>query len=376
MLNFVFIDPIDWDYGVETPWQRPIGGSQSALCYLAVELAKRGHGVSLINRTTQPGVRLGVTHAPLTHIPVPVLQAADIYIVLNGCFLEAFEQIDRHSKPGTPHILWTQHAHDQPAVQLLTDPAVRDFWDGFVLISHWQQQCYERAFGVDKRRVQILHNAVAPHFQGLFDGPVAAAKAWPPVLCYTSTPYRGLDRLLLAFPQIRAAIPGTRLRVFSSMKVYFKGDEEADKDDPCRDFYDLCRRMEGVDYVGSVPQPELADALRHATALAYPNSYAETSCIAVMEAMAAGCEVVTSDLGALRETCAGFGHLVPALGHPGLHADQFARRMIEVLTEHRRDQAATEQRLAAQVAYANTETTWAHRARQWEDWVSAFIARR
>lgn len=374
MLNFVFIDPIDWDYDVESPWERPLGGSQSALCYLAIELAKLGHGVSLVNHTSRPGIRQGVTHANLNHIPMPILHTADIYVILNGCAWEYFEQIDPHSKPNTPHVLWTQHAHDQPAVQPLTDTKVRDFWDAYVLISNWQQQCYERAFGIDKSRIQILRNAVGPRFLGLFDGPIMAQKAWPPVFCYTSTPFRGLDRLLIAFKQIQAEIPEARLQVFSGMKVYFKGEQE--EDDPCRPLYELCRQMPGVEYHGSVPQPDLALALRRATALAYPNTYAETSCISVMEAMAAGCEVITSDLGALRETCAGFGHLLPPLGDGGQHADQFARRAIEVMAAYRRDPAATEQRLSAQVAYANTETTWAHRARQWEEWASAFLARR
>src|SRR5260221_9156776 len=193
MLNIVFVDPIDWDYDVESPSRRPLGGSKSALCYLAIELAKLGHGVSLINHTATPGVKQGVTHANLNHIPIPILKTADIYVVLNGCAWEIFAQIDAHSKPGVPHVLWTQHAHDQPAVQPLTDQKIRDFWDAYVLISNWQAQCYQRAFGIERDRVQILRNAIAPHFAELFQGPILAEKAWPPVFCYTSTPFRGLD---------------------------------------------------------------------------------------------------------------------------------------------------------------------------------------
>ena len=37
--------------------------------------------------------------------------------------------------------------------------------------------------------------------------------------------------------------------------------------------------MEGVEYVGSVSQVELAAALKGAMVLAYPNTFAETSCI-------------------------------------------------------------------------------------------------
>ena len=43
-MNIAFVDSIGWDYDVSTPYERPLGGSQSALAYLAVELARQGRG--------------------------------------------------------------------------------------------------------------------------------------------------------------------------------------------------------------------------------------------------------------------------------------------------------------------------------------------
>lgn len=83
-------------------------------------------------------------------------------------------------------------------------------------------------------------------------------------------------------------MPDARLEIYSSMAVY------NDFQDPFQPLYDVARTSPGVAYHGSVAQPALAQALRRATMLAYPNTFAETSCISVMEAMAAGCTFVTS----------------------------------------------------------------------------------
>jgi glycosyltransferase involved in cell wall biosynthesis len=247
---------------------------------------------------------------------------------------------------------------------------VHELWDHLVLVSEWQAKGYREVFGLDPARIEILGNAISPAFENLYPEPraVAEQKPWPPVLCYTSTPFRGLEVLLKAFPRIRAAIPGTRLRVFSSMSVYGVGAEQ----DPFAVLYDQCRQTEGVEYVGSVSQVALAEALRGATCLAYPNTFAEGFCIAVLEAMAAGCLVITSDLGALRDTTAGFGHLLVPHPDKDKHAELYAEFAVRVLKAFRASREAR-CRLGEQVVAVNRTGTWPVRAREWEAWLGALI---
>jgi glycosyltransferase involved in cell wall biosynthesis len=144
-------------------------------------------------------------------------------------------------------------------------------------------------------------------------------------------------------------------------------------DDPYSELYELCRSLPGAEYVGPVSQVELARAMVDVDVLAYPCTFAETSCIAAMEAMASGALIVTSDLGALGETTAGFGRLIGLNGdHTGMARD-YAAFISKELTEVARDPHTTALRLAEQRRHARENYTWARRAEEWTAWLRALV---
>src|SRR4051794_28664679 len=59
-LRIAFIDPCGLDYHAATVDERPLGGTQSAVCYLARALAARGHEVFLFTHLSRPGDYVGV----------------------------------------------------------------------------------------------------------------------------------------------------------------------------------------------------------------------------------------------------------------------------------------------------------------------------
>lgn len=371
-MRIAFVDFSGWAYTADTPYQRPLGGSQSALCYLAEALATQGCDVGLINGTQEPTRVRGVSAQAMDVAAGGWLQDCNAVVVLNGCSRAQGEELRKTAGSKPLLIYWTQHAHDQPASKALADPAMRALWDEFVLISDWQAECYRRDFGLPSDRVKVLRNAVGPTFARMF-GPqdkVTAGRATPPVLVYTSTPFRGLDVLIEAFPAIRAAIPGTTLQVFSSLSVYQVDGAR----DPYADLYARCRATEGVEYIGSRPQPELAGYLRRATALAYPNTFEETACIAAMEAMAAGCMVISAALGALPETTAGYGFLMTPTADRRLYAERFADFAVRALRLAAEQPEGIERHLTAQVRHVERAVTWPGRAREWRAWLAERLA--
>lgn len=356
-MKIAFIDSQELCYDVNTPFNEPLGGSHSALCYLTIALAERGHQVTLINNNPAPGMVRGVNGVALNSLTTDYfeVQKFDCLIALNSPF---YGSILKPVLPeNTQFILWVQHAHDQPAVKELIEPTQQRLWNKIVCISQWQKSCYEENFKIPENKIMVLRNAIAPVFEGLFDSieDLKSIKATPIQLVYTSTPFRGLHILLPLFSSLKQKNPQLMLKIFSSMRVY----QVEEKQDQFQALYDQCRFTAGIDYMGSISQKNLAQQLKYAHFLTYPNTFAETSCIAVAEAMAAGCYVVTSDLGALSETTAGFASLVPMEPE-----DSYAQRYLHQLTNDLADYTCEKQ--WEQIQYMNHSYTWSQRAEEWE----------
>jgi glycosyltransferase involved in cell wall biosynthesis len=352
------------DYTAETPYRQGLGGTESALAYLATQLAELGHAVQLLTNTSTPGTYRGVeclNHR--TALNTALLNAADIVVVSNE---SAGRELKEKFKATKPLVLWCQHADDQPAIAGLEYSRERKAWAGFAFVSQWQRDQFGGTFWLPPEKCRVMPNAVAPAFAALEPPEPWFAITAPPILVYTSAAYRGLDVLLDAFPSIRANVPGARLRVFSSLSV----TRGAQNDTTYAALHRRCLDTEGVDYVGPVGQSTLARELKNAAALAYPSTFAETSCIAAMEAMAAGALVISTKFGALPETLAGFGRLIDFDPDPKRLAAAFARTAIDALSAMQRNPDEAAAARARQIAFVRRNYTWPTRAQQWQTWLT------
>ncbi|KKU83873.1 MAG: Glycosyl transferase group 1 [Candidatus Amesbacteria bacterium GW2011_GWC2_47_8] len=357
-IGFVNFTPLV--YSVNTPYNEPLGGSESALCYLTEALAKRGHEVILFGRMPGSFTSRRVIHKPDNDLKNEQWQDLDFLIIQNTPYYGIGLKTVLGDK--TKLVFWSQHAPDQPAVQSLRDSRILAAYDAIVMISSAQMEGYIREFGIDREKCFILRNAISPAFENLFEKEenILSEKSRIPVLVYTSTPFRGLGLLIKLFPQIRQEVPGTILKVFSSMKVYQTPKESDEKD--YGQLYRLCQRTEGVEYVSSVSQTKLAKDLKRVLIFSYPNTFPETSCICAMEAMAAGCQVITSDLGALPETTAGFAKLIPM-------DSNYNQNFVDATVTALKNPTNTNK----QVAFVKTNYTWKKRAIEWERWLKDLI---
>jgi glycosyltransferase involved in cell wall biosynthesis len=140
-------------------------------------------------------------------------------------------------------------------------------------------------------------------------------------LVYTSTPWRGLDVLLSAMEQIKT--DKVELDIYSSTQIY--GDHfKKISDNQFTALYDKAKTIKNVNYKGYLNHKELMKILHTYDCYIHPSTFEETFCLAAMESLAAGLAVVTTDHGALYETCAEFPIYVPYQNNRKLLATQFA----------------------------------------------------
>ena len=196
-----------------------------------------------------------------------------------------------------PNILWQHVNIDQRVAQGCKDINFVNGVDKFVYVSDWQRHKFHNEFNLPYDRSIVLHNAIDPI--PCIEKPKDKIK-----LIYTSTPWRGLEILLESFKLLNRN--DVELDVYSSTVIYGSNFMPNKYDW----LFNKCRATKNVNYKGYALNKGIRRALQHAHILAYPSIFEETSCLAAIEAGAAGCKIVTTNLGALPETCGNYATYV------------------------------------------------------------------
>jgi glycosyltransferase involved in cell wall biosynthesis len=360
-MRLAFVNPnLAHDYDSDTPFERALPGSESAQVYLALALARRGHAVALFTGTTKGERRSrGLDQARWTGgLPgewdaIFVTSAPELVPVL------------RAAHPAPPIFAWAHNvfvpgSSEDAALRALTHPR-----DRIVCVSNWHKANFA-SYGVEPARIMVLRNAIGPAFENLFapGESVTAAKALPPRAAFASVPYKGLKQALAFFKDLRAARGDVTLDLFSSFDFY--PDNNFFRHQPSwKIVAHEAKSQAGVVSHGNVPQGELAKALKAALLLFYPNVAAETASIATMEAMAAGCVVVTTALGALPATTGEFGIFAPVV-EGKIDPQAYVSASTAILDAFAAGNPALDARLRAQVEWVNANYRWDIRAAEAE----------
>ena len=206
----------------------------------------------------------------------------------------------------------TMHAFTEPgAIRLLPRlyrrmnyPRSARVADSIIINSESLRAEIKRYLDVDERKLKLIHEAVdhdlfRPGDVGEARGIVASHGVTKPFVLFVSSlwPYKNCDGLLRAWAVARPELEGRQLAVVGAGRdeKYLASLKSVTADLGITD---------DVVFVGGVPLEETVHFYRAADLFVYP-SLNETFGLPILEAMACGCPVVTSDTSAMPETAGG-----------------------------------------------------------------------
>ncbi len=198
------------------------------------------------------------------------------------------------------NILWMQHFVNQEEAKNLGNKKYVDKLNYIVFNSHWNFEKYQYQFKVPENKSLVIKNAIEKI--NINKKPKDKIS-----LIYHTTPWRGLKNLLKIYKNLN--LENVELNVCSSTIIYGKKfDKILGK--KYESIFEECKNTKNVNYLGFLDNKKIIEILKKTHIYSFPSIWPETSCISAIEAMAAGCEVVTTNLGALYETCSPFGTFV------------------------------------------------------------------
>ena len=227
--------------------------------------------------------------------------------------------------PLKPNILWLKNSYDQPNLSpWFKDKSNHSKYDWYVFNSHWTYEKFRYFYDVPQEKSVIIKNGIdydELKVKNNFDFKL------PLKLIYMSTPWRGLSVLLKAMEILND--DEIQLDVFSSTQIY--GDNfKAQTDHEYQHLYEKAKSLKNVNYKGYCNHKNLISQLPNYHMNVHPSIWEETFCISAMESLAAGQLLLTTNLGALFETCAEFPVYVPYCRDEDYLADQFVRSIKEI----------------------------------------------
>lgn len=274
------------------------------------------------------------------------LMAERLVASLPQSLLEHFQIVLSRPVPLDESKLRIYWAHDLAADSAAAVCLDNGRWQNYhklVFVSYYQREQFVHKFKIPYSHTTVLRNAIDP---------IIAPKPQNEKIkfIYHTTPHRGLGILLPVFEAIaeRSSYKDkVHLDVYSSFQVY--GWSEEDK--KFQPMFDYIKSKPYMTYHGAVDNQIIREAVVNADVFAYPSVHLETSCLALIEAMAAGCLCVHPDLAALPETAADLTAMYNFDENPEKHAKTLHSILLQVLPALNRD---GKERMNYQRGYVNS----------------------
>ena len=262
------------------------------------------------------------------------------------------------------NILWQKNSYDQPnIVPWFKEQSNHQKYDWYVFNSSWNYEKFRYHFNVPTDRCHVIKNGVTN-----FPQRKVFTKGDRLRMIFHPTPWRGLNVLLATMQLLENE--NIELDVYSSCEIYGK-EFKKDNDDKYQDLYDQAKTLKNVNYLGYRSNDFILSKLPYYHMFAYPSIWEETSCISLLESMAAGLYCVTTNYGALFETGAEFPVYINYETNLVNLAHQFAEGI--KICRNTLHEPIIQEHLDEQQKYVKRFYSWDKKALEWTNFLTGIL---
>jgi glycosyltransferase involved in cell wall biosynthesis len=275
-----------------------VGGGETAMIYISTELAKLGHEVTVFYDVGYFGRYRGVDFMP-TGMAIGEICNREFDVLVSWDAPWAFRFRDR----AKVHVQAFQLNDIEIGVY---DWAI----DLYMHPSMWHAKRFKELYPditAEKQKAMVTNGIDFSRY--VPDRPI---KKVPRRVIYSSSPDRGLHHLLRVWPEVASRVPGAELHVFYDINRWLQADEQVVKEGIVTVTSERAQLLRtqlvhlppSVHVHGGIGQRRLAEEQLQACVMAYPCDPVrptEGFSMSILEGIAAGCHVLTTDADALPE---------------------------------------------------------------------------
>jgi glycosyltransferase involved in cell wall biosynthesis/SAM-dependent methyltransferase len=219
--------------------------------------------------------------------------------------------------------------------------------DRVFTVSEWHRKQIIKTYDIQAENVTAIKNGVDySMFEGIKEERISNS------LFYMARPERGLENLVKK-DGIMEKLPECHLYVCGydnttpNMRQYYEA------------LWQRCKELPNVTNLGPLGKRELYEWLHKVMLYVYPTTFEDTSCIAVLEANAAGTPVIASKISAVPETIKDGGSILVPLKNGQVDDKQFIRKVKSVLSN-------TDKWIDLHTKALAKKQSWKEQAKEWD----------